>query len=86
VNFLHSEVTIDEGEAVLVQLSGTEANVLVMSDSDFRNYRSGGRYNYFGGHFKRSPAVVRPPGGRWNVVVDLGGYAGKVEASVRVIH
>ena len=86
MNFLHSEVTVGDGDAVLVQLSGTEANVLVMSDSDFHSYRAGGRYDYFGGHFKQSPAVIRPPAGRWNVVVDLGGFGGEVEASVRVIH
>jgi hypothetical protein len=89
VNFLHYEVTTQTGDAIMVSLSGNAANVLVMDDNDFRSYRSGrgGRIRYFGGYYNQSPAVVRPPSaGHWNVVIDLGGRAGKVEASVRVIH
>jgi len=86
MKFLHYEVTTETGDAILVSLSGTEANVMVMDDSNFRSYRSRSSFKYFGGHYKKSPAVVRPPNsGHWNVVVDLGGYAGKIEASVQVI-
>lgn len=87
MNFIHSRVEIENGDAIAVTLRGNEANVMVMSDSDFRSYRSGGRFKYFGGHYRQSPAVIRPPmTGAWNVVVDLGGKAGKVEASVNIIH
>lgn len=87
MKFIHSEVTTEAGDAILVTLNGNEANVMVMDDSNFRSYRSGGRFTYFGGHYKRSPAIVRPPlSGHWNVVVDLGGLSGKVQAAVRVVH
>jgi hypothetical protein len=86
MNFLHSRVHIDEGDAVLVKLHGTEANIRVMDDLNFRRYRSGSRHRFFGGHYRESPAVIHPPCGDWNVVVDLGGFGGKVEASVHVIH
>jgi hypothetical protein len=87
MNFIHSRVEIEDGDAIYVTLRGNEANVMVMSDGDFRSYRSGGRFTYYGGHYLRSPAIIRPPmSGSWNVVVDLRGYAGRVDASVRVIH
>jgi hypothetical protein len=85
--FQEARVELEDGDAVLVKLNGTEANVLVLDDCNYRSYRSGGRYTYFCGHYRQSPAVIRPPhGGDWNVVVDLGGSGGKVEASVHVIH
>jgi hypothetical protein len=35
---------------------------------------------------KRSPiTIAAPSAGHWHVVVDLGGYAGHVSASVRVL-
>ena len=87
MNFLHTRVEIEDGDSIVVTLRGDEANVLVMSDTDFRNYRSGGRFSYHGGHYRRSPAIICPPeSGAWNVVVDLGGDAGRVRASVQVIH
>lgn len=86
MNFLHSVVHTNPGDAILVKLAGTEANVMVMDDINFRAYSSGSSFRYIGGHYERSPAVIRPSSGRWNVVVDLGGYAGKVEATVSVIH
>jgi hypothetical protein len=87
MKFLHSRLETEDGDAILVKLSGTEANVQVMSDSDFRNYRSHGKYSYFGGHYRRSPAIIRPPsGGWWNIVIDLGGAGGRLEAAVSVLH
>ena len=87
MNCLHSRVELDDGDSIVVKLSGNEANVQVMSDSDFRNYQCGKNFSYLGGHYRRSPAIIRPPsGGWWNVVVDLGGGAGRVEAAISVIH
>ena len=85
VNFLHSVVHTGPGDAILVKLAGTEANVMVMDDINFRAYSSGSSFSFLGGHYQQSPAVIKPSSGRWNVVVDLGGYKGKVGASVSVI-
>lgn len=86
MNFLHSEVDVGDGGTIVVDLEGTEANVLVMDTPNFNSYRNGRRYRYFGGHFRASPAMVRPPGaGRWHVIVDLGGRRGQVRAAVRVM-
>ena len=85
MRFLKYPVTTETGDAILVTLSGNAAKVMVMSDTDLRSYQSQGRFNYFGGYFKQSPAIIRPPAGHWNVVIDLGGRAGRVSASVRVV-
>jgi hypothetical protein len=74
------------GEIVEVTLGGNAANVQLMDDANFRSYRSGRQYRYQGGHVTRSPyRVAIPHSGHWHVAIDLGGYAGRVKSSVRVI-
>lgn len=87
MNFLHYEVTTAPGDAVRVLLSGNAANVLVMDESNFQSYQMGGHHTFYGGYYTRSPAIIHPPhAGRWHVVVNLGGYAGNVNAVVQVLH
>jgi hypothetical protein len=77
---------LDQGRVVNVALSGTEANVLLLDDSNFRSYRTGGRHSYYGGHVTRSPVQLQVPrAGHWHVAVDLGGYSGRVDAEVTVL-
>jgi hypothetical protein len=77
---------LNGGEVVEVILRGNAANVQLMNSSNFQNYKSGRRYNYHGGHVTRSPYMVTVPNsGRWHIVIDLGGYAGRVNSSVRVL-
>ena len=86
MNYLHSEVVVGESNSIRVDLAGSEANVMVMDDYDFGQYKSGRQHRYFGGHYKQSPAIIRPPSpGRWHVTVDTGGFAGRVNARVTVI-
>ncbi|MCY3798243.1 MAG: DUF1883 domain-containing protein [Chloroflexi bacterium] len=74
------------GEIVEVILKGDAANVRLMDSSNFQYYRSGRRHQYIGGHAKRSPVRLQIPGpGHWLITVDLGGYAGQVESSVRLL-
>jgi hypothetical protein len=86
VNYLHYDLGyVNEGAVVLVTLSA-QANVKLLDDSNFRAYQRGGRHQYFGGLAKVSPArITVPRSGNWYVTVDLGGYAGRVNASVRVV-
>lgn len=82
MKFLHSESFLDQGEAAVVTLD-SQANVMLMDDINFSAYRSGRSFRYYGGLVKRSPVrLVAPHHGHWNVVVDLGGYAGSVRAGV----
>lgn len=87
MNFIHSDLgTVREGTVVVAHLAGTEANVRLLDDFNFARYRRGESHQYYGGHYERSPVHIRVPStGRWNVAVDLGGYAGRVEASISVI-
>jgi hypothetical protein len=85
MKFLHYEFDLGLDDAVEVRLD-RQANVRLLDGDSFQRYRSGQRHEYYGGLAKTSPVVLRPPhSGRWHVVVDLGGYAGTVRASARVI-
>jgi len=88
MNCLHSEVTLDSPkDAIIIEVKGTEANVLVLDGSNFSAYRRGQRFRYLGGHYRSSPVVITPPHpGQWHVVIDLGGQRGHVQASVTVGH
>jgi hypothetical protein len=82
VNFLHSESYLDRGDVAVVTLD-SQANVMLMDDINFSAYRSGNSFNYRGGLSKRSSVrLAAPHSGHWNVVVDLGGYAGNVRAGI----
>jgi hypothetical protein len=84
MKFLHWEVDAVEGTVVRVDLDA-QANVMLLDNSNFSSYRREGRFNYRGGLARRSPVKLVPPHpGHWHVVVDLGGYAGRVNASISV--
>jgi hypothetical protein len=72
----------DAGAGVEVTLNGVESDVFLVDDSNLASFERGGRYTYFGGHYKSSPIVLGVPhSGNWTVVVvPLGG---RVEAKVR---
>lgn len=76
----------ESGEIVEVILKGNAANVRLMDSPNFLSYRSGRRHRYFGGHAKKSPVRLQiPNAGHWYITVDMGGYAGRVESSVRML-
>lgn len=86
-DFIHHDLGHRKaGEVVEVQLRGNAANVQLMDGSNLSNYRNGMGYRYWGGHVTHSPYRMRiPRSGRWHVAVDLGGYAGSVQSSVRIL-
>ena len=74
------------GDVVEVTLSGSAANVRLLSPSELANYRAGRKHQYYGGLVKTSPSrIVIPRSGSWYVTVDLQGLRGQVRSSVRVI-
>lgn len=84
MKFLHWDMNAGPDNVIRVELD-RQANVLLMDDINFNSYRNGRSYRYFGGLAKHSPSTIVPPhSGHWNVVVDLGGYAGSVQASCSV--
>jgi hypothetical protein len=83
VDHLYKDLgNLKKGSRVIVTVRN-KANVQVMTRSAYSNYKSGKRYRALGGSVTRSPfQVTIPTSGHW--IVDLGGYAGRISASVRV--
>jgi hypothetical protein len=75
---------LKKGSTVVVTLTN-QANVQLMTQSEYRNYQAGRRYRYHGGRVTRSPfQIVVPSTGHWVVAIDLGGYTGRISANVAV--
>jgi Domain of unknown function (DUF1883)/TIR domain len=73
---------LKKGSTVVVTLQN-QANVQLMTLSEYNNYKAGRHYRYHGGRVTRSPfRIAVPSNGHWVVAIDLGGYAGRISASV----
>ena len=73
------------GEVVEVRLTNA-ANVRLMDSSNYSSYKRGRRHRYIGGYVKQSPFRISVPNaGHWYIAIDLGGYAGTIKSSVRVL-
>ena len=85
MNYLHYDMNLQSGEIVEVILD-KQANVRLLDDLNYLHYRNGERHQYSGGRATKSPIrLAAPHAGHWHLVIDLGGYAGAVTASVRSI-
>ncbi len=85
MDFLHDEFDLNPGDIVEVNLDG-QANVMLLDSTNYDNYKNGRAYRYYGGHAEVSPVrLPAPRGGKWHLVVNLGGYPGSVRAGVRVL-
>ncbi|MBI1900177.1 MAG: DUF1883 domain-containing protein [Planctomycetia bacterium] len=85
MNYLHYEFHLGANDAVEITLD-KQANVRLLDDANLALYKQGAKHRYHGGLAKESPVRMVPPSpGHWHVVVDLGGYPGTVQASVRVL-
>lgn len=83
MNYLHYDLHLDSGEIVEITLD-KPANVRLLDEVNFSNYKRGMHHTYHGGLAKQSPArIAAPHAGHWHLVIDLGGYAGSVRASVQ---
>jgi hypothetical protein len=85
MNYLHNELQLGSGDIVEVILDHA-ANVQLLDSANFELYKQGKRYHYHGGYYKETPVRIQAPhDGPWHIVVDLGGGAGTVRASLRVL-
>ena len=76
---------LDKGKVIEVQLSAA-ANVRLMDSANYNHYKNGKQHRYYGGHVTRSSyRITVPSTGHWYLTIDLGGYAGKVRHSARVL-
>ena len=87
MNFTHYDLgQRTRGEIIEITLSGSAANVRLMSTSDFNNYRNGRSHRYQGGLAKQSLIRLQiPNSGHWHATVDMQGLRGTVRSSMRVI-
>lgn len=85
MKFLKYEIQVDADDVIEVILD-KQANVLLLDDINFLHYKHGDKFTYRGGLVEKSPFRIQPPhSGHWNVVIDLGGYSGAVNASVKIL-
>lgn len=84
-NYLHYEFDLSEGDSVEVILDG-QANVRLLDEENYSLYKNRKRHRYHGGFAKESPVILPAPhAGHWHVVIDLGGYAGTIRGTARVL-
>ncbi|PEK40937.1 hypothetical protein CN586_25180 [Bacillus toyonensis] len=49
-------------------------NVFLVNSNNYRRYSSGQNYEYFGGHYDRTPVTITVEGaGRWYLIVECNG-------------
>lgn len=86
MNFIHNDLgQRKKGEIVEVTLT-SGANVRLLYNTNFNNYKNGRRHRYIGGLAKKSPTRLQiPSSGRWHVAVDMQGLRGSTKSSVRII-
>lgn len=85
MNYLHYELDLNSNNIVEVHLD-KQANVRLLDALNYQKYKSGQQHSFYGGLAKVSPIRLQTPQpGHWHLVIDLGGYAGTVKASVNVI-
>lgn len=71
--------------AVAVVTLDKQANVRLLTASNYRAFKAGRRFSFHGGRATKSPVRLGiPKSDHWYVVVDLGGLAGRIRASVAV--
>jgi hypothetical protein len=85
MDYLHQDFHLTSNQTVVVELD-RQANVMLLDDIHYQNYRSGRQFKYFGGLAEQSPVHLSPPhAGHWHLVIDLGGASGTLRHSITVI-
>jgi hypothetical protein len=87
VEFIQSDLGYRQaGDVVEITLSGNAANVRLLDNSNFQDYRGGRQHRYIGGLARESPVRLQiPNAGYWHVAVDMQGLQGTTRASFRII-
>lgn len=86
MDFVHYDLNLLHGGEVVEVTLDAAANVRLLDSANFRGYQGGRQYNFYGGYVTQSPYRTRVPhAGHWHLVIDLGGYAGRVRSSVRIL-
>lgn len=85
MHHLHYEVDANADDVVEVTIDRA-ANVQLLDPANYEKYKQGQKFRYSGGYATVTPVrLTVPESGRWHVVIDLGGGAGHVRASVQLL-
>lgn len=77
MSFNYEKYHLNSGDIVRATCSH-QLNVMLMTESDFLNYKNGRRAKYYGGLCIRSPADIQAPhSGTWYVVIQSPGGGGE---------
>ncbi|MBN9064154.1 MAG: hypothetical protein BGP06_09435 [Rhizobiales bacterium 65-9] len=82
---IHHREHLDSGDVVVIDCSH-QANVMLTDDANYRQYKTNGKFSYFGGHFEKFPArIAAPRSGYWNITIDLGGGGANIRHSITIV-
>lgn len=82
---LHADFHLDRGDIVRITID-RQANVMLLDDFGYNDYKSGRQFRGVGGNYRTSPInIAAPSTGHWHVVIDLGGGSGTIKHSINVI-
>ncbi len=85
MQYLHYTLDLGSHDVVQVDLE-SPAYIRLLTEENYRDYREGKHYRYFGGMAESSPANIKPPNkGQWHLCIDLGGKDGELGATVHII-
>ena len=85
MKFFHTREHLNQGDIVEVNCSH-QCNIILTTDSNFANCRSGRKFQYHGGHYETLPArIVVSSNGWWKITLDLGGSSATIKHSIRTI-
>ena len=85
MQFLRYDLQLAATDVVEVTLD-KQANVRLLDAQNFSLFANRQAHRYHGDLAKQSPFRLRAPSaGSWHLVIDLGGNAGQVRASVRTL-
>ncbi len=77
---------IRTGVIVEVTLEGNAANVQLLDDENYLNYKGGKQYQYIGGLTKQNVMRLKTThASHWHLAIDLRGMNGNVVSSVKMI-
>lgn len=70
----------------VLRTRGSAANVILLDPLNFYRYRNGQLFSYLGGYCRRTPVRLKiPKGEHWYLVIDHGGYGGRVQPELQVL-
>jgi len=84
-NYLHYPLNWQTSAKVVRVSLSQQANVRLLDEINYNNYKNGREYHFYGGLARLNPVEIPiPHPGIWHIVIDLGGGAGFLRASVEV--